>query len=185
MGICKNFSSTVFNCSKKWVILSWKMIFSILNYFMLKKTIENTQFLTLSIHTFVITNPEKSLQQWKFCTLKFLFEVRTWKNEKHMTKYINWYGTPVSIFFPGGLQSDTLMIDSSISTINWLLCSLARFMNVFSRLSVAFTLDWSSNVCNLKFSLNAEILNPAVVFSSKTKLEYSKQLLFVLNNRST
>ena len=31
------------------------------NYFMQEKNIENTQFLTLSIHTFPITNVEKSL----------------------------------------------------------------------------------------------------------------------------
>ena len=35
--------------------------FPISNYFMWEKNIENTQFLTLSIHTFPITNLEKSL----------------------------------------------------------------------------------------------------------------------------
>ena len=35
--------------------------FLISNYFMLKKYIENTQFLTLSIHTFPKTNLKKSL----------------------------------------------------------------------------------------------------------------------------
>ena len=36
--------------------------FPISNYFMKNKNIENTQFLTLSIHTFPITNLEKSLR---------------------------------------------------------------------------------------------------------------------------
>ena len=36
-------------------------LFQISNYFMWEKNIENTQFLTLSIHTFTITNLEKSL----------------------------------------------------------------------------------------------------------------------------
>ena len=35
--------------------------FPISNYFMLEKNIENTQFLTLSIHTFLITSLQKSL----------------------------------------------------------------------------------------------------------------------------
>ena len=35
--------------------------FPISNYFMQEKNIENTLFLTLSIHTFPITNLEKSL----------------------------------------------------------------------------------------------------------------------------
>ena len=35
--------------------------FQISKYFMWEKNIENTQFLTLSIHTFPITNLEKSL----------------------------------------------------------------------------------------------------------------------------
>ena len=36
-------------------------LFPISNYFMWEKNIENTQFLTLSIHTFPITNLKKSL----------------------------------------------------------------------------------------------------------------------------
>ena len=39
-----------------------KSFFPISNYFMWEKNIENTQFLTLSIHTFPITNLEKSLR---------------------------------------------------------------------------------------------------------------------------
>ena len=35
--------------------------FPILNYFMWEKNIDNTQFLKLNIHTFPITNLEKSL----------------------------------------------------------------------------------------------------------------------------
>ena len=68
---------TILNCSEKLVILRWKIVFSIFLYqwgdhnnskllsnfklFHLGKNIENTQFLTLSIHTFPITNLEKSL----------------------------------------------------------------------------------------------------------------------------
>ena len=40
--------------------------FPISNYFMLEKNIENARFLTMSIHTFPITNLEKSLHHSDF-----------------------------------------------------------------------------------------------------------------------
>ena len=77
MGVYEKFFFTILNYSKKLVILRWKIVFSnflyqqgdpndrelfqISNYFMWEKHIENAQFLTLSIHTFSITNLEKSL----------------------------------------------------------------------------------------------------------------------------
>ena len=53
--------------------------FPISNYFMQGKSIENTPFLTLSIHTFPITNLEKSLHH-----LDLPIDIRNY--------YISFYG---------------------------------------------------------------------------------------------
>ena len=64
------FYFTILNFSEKLVILRWKIVFSNFLYqygdpnfklFHVGKNIENTQFLTLGIHIFPITNLEKSL----------------------------------------------------------------------------------------------------------------------------
>ena len=70
MGVYENFFFTILNCSGKWYFLifyinreTWmtESFFPISNYFVQEKNVENTQFFTLSIHIFPITNLEKSL----------------------------------------------------------------------------------------------------------------------------